>query len=171
GKSGTAQIISYDLRNRLGKEKQFKDNSWFVGYAPHRNPEIVVSVIVQGGGHGSEAAGPVVRDVVKAYYDKKNKDIEGATTAEAAPIEPSRVAAEHAASVQAVARREKLPRQPSEEVETVPSSARNDPTDQAPPQPQQRRIGVVLILVLGIGFVAVEEGPGKPRLQWWRLAS
>ena len=82
GKSGTAQIINYDLRSRLGKTKQFKDNSWFVGYAPRRNPEIVVSVLVEFGGHGSEAAGPVVRDVVKAYYDKKAKKIEGQLTAE-----------------------------------------------------------------------------------------
>jgi len=82
GKSGTAQIINYDLRSRLGKNKQFKDNSWFVGYAPRRTPEIVVSVLVQAGGHGSEAAGPVVRDVVKAYYDKKNKKTDGTVTAE-----------------------------------------------------------------------------------------
>ncbi|MCU1239320.1 MAG: cell elongation specific D,D-transpeptidase [Candidatus Acidoferrum typicum] len=82
GKSGTAQIINYDLRSRLGKSKQFKDNSWFVGYAPRRTPEIVVSVLVQAGGHGSEAAGPVVRDVVKAYYDKKMKKTDGTVTAE-----------------------------------------------------------------------------------------
>jgi penicillin-binding protein 2 len=82
GKSGTAQIINYDLRTRLGKGKQFKDNSWFVGYAPRRTPEIVVSVLVQAGGHGSEAAGPVVRDVVKAYYDKKAKKLDGTVTAQ-----------------------------------------------------------------------------------------
>jgi penicillin-binding protein 2 len=82
GKSGTAQIINYDLRNRVGKSGEFKDNSWFVGYAPHRTPEVVVSVIVQGGGHGSEAAGPVVRDVIKAYYDKKTKKVEGQVTAD-----------------------------------------------------------------------------------------
>jgi len=72
GKSGTAQIIGYDLRSRLGKEKEFKDNAWFVGYAPRRNPEVVVAVLVQGGGHGAEAAAPVARDIVKAYYEKKN---------------------------------------------------------------------------------------------------
>jgi penicillin-binding protein 2 len=82
GKSGTAQIINYDLRTRLGKGKQFKDNSWCVGYAPRRTPEIVVSVLVQAGGHGSEAAGPVVRDVVKAYYEKKTKKLDGTVTAE-----------------------------------------------------------------------------------------
>jgi penicillin-binding protein 2 len=71
GKSGTAQIINYDLRSRLGKAKEFKDNAWFVGYAPRRNPEIVVAVLVQGGGHGGVTSAPIARDIVKAYYDKK----------------------------------------------------------------------------------------------------
>ncbi len=82
GKSGTAQVIGYDTRSRLGKEKQFKDNAWFVGYAPRRNPEIVVTVLVQGGGHGGEAAAPIVRDIVKAYYDKKNQHTQERSTAE-----------------------------------------------------------------------------------------
>ena len=72
GKSGSAQVIGYAVRNRLGKQKEFKDNAWFVGYAPRRNPEIVVAVLVQGGEHGGAVAGPIARDVVKAYYDKRN---------------------------------------------------------------------------------------------------
>ncbi len=83
GKSGTAQVIGYATRERVGKKKQFEDNAWFVGYAPRRNPEIVVSVLVQESGkHGGEAAGPVVRDVIKAYYDKKNKKTQGQFTTE-----------------------------------------------------------------------------------------
>jgi penicillin-binding protein 2 len=83
GKSGTAQVIGYNTRARVGKTKQLEDNAWFVGYAPRRNPEIVVSVLVQESGkHGGEAAGPVVRDVIKAYYDKKNKKTQGEVTAE-----------------------------------------------------------------------------------------
>jgi penicillin-binding protein 2 len=49
-----------------------KENGWFVGYAPRRNPEIVVAALVQAGGWGSTSAAPIVRDVVKLYYDKKN---------------------------------------------------------------------------------------------------
>jgi penicillin-binding protein 2 len=83
GKSGTAQVIGYDTRARVGKTKQLEDNAWFVGYAPRRNPEIVVAVLVQESGkHGGEAAGPVVRDVIKAYYDKKNKRTPGQYTTE-----------------------------------------------------------------------------------------
>jgi hypothetical protein len=44
-----------------------------VGYAPRRNPEIVVAAVIQGSSeHGGTTAGPVVRDVVKAYFDKKS---------------------------------------------------------------------------------------------------
>jgi penicillin-binding protein 2 len=81
GKSGSAQIMSNTERNRLGKGlSQNKDNAWFVGYAPRRNPEIVVSVLVEGGEHGAGASGPIVRDIVKAYYDKKEKKNQGQVT-------------------------------------------------------------------------------------------
>src|SRR5713226_2237810 len=81
GKSGTAQVIGYATRERLGKQKKFEDNAWFVGYAPRRNPEIVVAVLVQESGqHGGTASGPVVRDIIKAYYDKKNRQTNGTST-------------------------------------------------------------------------------------------
>jgi penicillin-binding protein 2 len=83
GKSGTAQVIGYGTRAKLSKQKKFEDNAWFVGYAPRRNPEICVAVLVQESGqHGGEAAGPVVRDIVKAYYDKKNRIPPGTVTAD-----------------------------------------------------------------------------------------
>jgi penicillin-binding protein 2 len=82
GKSGTAQVIGYNKMNLVKKGSQFADNAWFVGYAPKRNPEICVAVLVQESGqHGGEAAGPVVRDIVKAYYDKKNRKTQGTITA------------------------------------------------------------------------------------------
>lgn len=82
GKSGSAQVIGYDVRNRMGKQREFKDNAWFVGYAPRRNPEIVVAVLVQGGEHGGAVAGPIARDVVKAYYDKKNSRMQQTASTE-----------------------------------------------------------------------------------------
>ncbi len=83
GKSGTAQVIGYDKMALVRKGSQFADNAWFVGYAPKRNPEICVAVLVQESGqHGGEAAGPVVKDIIKAYYDKKNKKTQGQVTVE-----------------------------------------------------------------------------------------
>ena len=88
GKSGTAQVIGYDKMALVRKGTQFADNAWFVGYAPRRDPEICVAVLVQESGqHGGEAAGPVVRDIVKAYYDKKAKKSEGQLTADNKPYD------------------------------------------------------------------------------------
>ena len=74
GKTGSAQRISNDLRNSgvldADEENAEKDNGWFVGFAPRENPEIVVAVLLEGGVHGA-LAGPIARDVVKAYFDKK----------------------------------------------------------------------------------------------------
>src|SRR6201987_4731432 len=94
GKSGTAQVIGYDKMALVRKGTKFADNAWFVGYAPKRNPEICVAVLVQESGqHGGEAAGPVVRDIVKAYYDKKNRKNQGTFTADEHGATPANDAA------------------------------------------------------------------------------
>ncbi len=80
GKSGTAQTMSYSAASRLGLGKG-KNDGWFVGFAPRRDPEIIVAAVVEDTAeHGGTAAGPVVRDIVKAYYEKKEKKTHGQTT-------------------------------------------------------------------------------------------
>lgn len=70
GKTGTAQRASNDLlKTKLGEEA-FRDDAWFVGFATRVNPEIVVVALYENGMHGP-LAGPIVRDVIKAFYDKK----------------------------------------------------------------------------------------------------
>jgi penicillin-binding protein 2 len=69
GKTGSAQIASNEFtKGKSGKE--YKDNAWFVGFAPREAPEIVVVAFYEHGEHGQFAA-PIVRDVIKAYFDKK----------------------------------------------------------------------------------------------------
>jgi penicillin-binding protein 2 len=68
GKTGTAQVVG--KKSGL-KGKDYKDNAWFVGFAPYRNPEIVVAAFVEHGGWGAEAAAPVVHAVMETYYKKK----------------------------------------------------------------------------------------------------
>jgi penicillin-binding protein 2 len=71
GKTGTAQRISNDLaKSNKALALAMRDNGWFVGFAPRENPEIVVAALWEGGGKGAFAA-PIVRDVIKAYFDKK----------------------------------------------------------------------------------------------------
>jgi penicillin-binding protein 2 len=72
GKTGTAQRASNDLlKTKLG-EVAFRDDAWFVGFATRVNPEIVVVALYENGMHGPLAA-PIVRDVIKAFYDKKTR--------------------------------------------------------------------------------------------------
>lgn len=72
GKTGTAQLASNEFikANKATLGQSMKDNAWFVGFAPRRNPEIVVVAYYENGEHGNRAA-PIVRDVIKSYFDKK----------------------------------------------------------------------------------------------------
>jgi penicillin-binding protein 2 len=89
GKSGTAQLMSYEAGAKMGKKGK-NTNGWFVGYAPRRNPEIVVAAVVQDTDlHGGSTAGPVVRDIVKAFYDKKNAHMQQQQATEPKPGEPA----------------------------------------------------------------------------------
>ena len=75
GKTGTAEYCdniaiekewcSYDdiLQRRI-----LPTHSWFVGYAPYDNPEIVVAAFLYNGGEGSEWAAPVACNVMAAYF-------------------------------------------------------------------------------------------------------
>ena len=121
GKSGTAQVIGYATRERMGKQKKFEDNAWFVGYAPRRNPEIVVAVLIQESGkHGGEAAGPVVKDLIKAYYDKKNKKTQGQYTTENKSEPPGKGSAAAAIAPRAAAK-------PEDSAAVMPARARTEP--------------------------------------------
>ena len=73
GKTGSAQTISNALKARLGEGgKKFKDNGWFVGVEPRRNPEIVVCTLLEEGEHGYLAARATAQ-VVKAYVEKQRR--------------------------------------------------------------------------------------------------
>ena len=73
GKTGSAQVISNTLRKSKGfSSKAFKDNGWFAGVAPRRNPEIVVCVLLEQGEHGYLAA-RVSSEVIKAYVEKQRR--------------------------------------------------------------------------------------------------
>ena len=72
GKTGTAQLASNEVLKGTKIGQSMKDNAWFVGFAPMENPEIVVAALFENGEHGQLAA-PIVRDVLKAYFDKKQR--------------------------------------------------------------------------------------------------
>jgi penicillin-binding protein 2 len=72
GKTGTAQLASNEFLKAGNQGKDMKDNAWFVGFAPRANPEIVVVALFEHGEHGQFAAA-IVRDVIKAHFDKKER--------------------------------------------------------------------------------------------------
>ena len=67
GKTGTAE------------NSQGRDHSWFVAYGPYKNPNVVVAVIVEQGGFGSVAAGPIARRILEAAFglDKQIESTQG----------------------------------------------------------------------------------------------
>ena len=56
GKTGTAE------------NSQGRDHGWFVVYGPFDNPNIVVAVIVENGGYGSQSAVPIGRKILEAAF-------------------------------------------------------------------------------------------------------
>lgn len=70
GKTGTAQVRGlgqdeeYDAENI---EERFRDHALFVGFAPAKNPEVAIAVIVENGGGGSSTAAPIAKEVLDAY--------------------------------------------------------------------------------------------------------
>ena len=49
------------------------NNAWFVAFAPRENPEVVVAALFENGVESYNAV-PIVRDVLKAYFDKKARE-------------------------------------------------------------------------------------------------
>jgi penicillin-binding protein 2 len=76
GKTGTSEYCDNiaiqrgwcrfeDIINR----RVLPTHSWYVGYAPFDEPEIVVSVFIFNGGEGSAWAAPIACNVMAAYFE------------------------------------------------------------------------------------------------------
>jgi len=59
GKTGTAENYHNGIKQ--------KDHSVFVLFAPRENPKIVIAVVVQNGGFGAAAAGPIANILLEQY--------------------------------------------------------------------------------------------------------
>lgn len=58
GKTGSAEH---------GAKLEGLTHSWFVGFAPRRNPKIAICIIAEGVGHGGDFAAPLAGEMVKHY--------------------------------------------------------------------------------------------------------
>ena len=63
GKTGTAE-------NSHGK-----DHGWFVAYGPFEDPSIVVAVIVEKGGYGSQSAVPIGKKILDAAFNINTPEV------------------------------------------------------------------------------------------------
>ncbi len=98
GKTGTAQVVRKDHADQGKKPKRaFRDHALFTAYAPAENPEIVVSVIVEHGGHGGAVAAPIAREVMRTFFDRGELPVPGDRQARA--VQPARPGAESVVAV------------------------------------------------------------------------
>jgi penicillin-binding protein 2 len=76
GKTGTGEFCDEVAQSQqLCEPGNWPTHSWYVGYAPFENPEIAVVAFVYNGGEGAVTAGPVVRQVLEAYFQLKAIDV------------------------------------------------------------------------------------------------
>jgi penicillin-binding protein 2 len=74
GKTGTAQVVSNTGRLALQakfKNVDFRDNGWFVFFAPRDNPQIAGVVFLEHGIHGPNAAS-LAHHILATYFAKKD---------------------------------------------------------------------------------------------------
>ena len=73
GKTGTAEycdnIAQQEDRCKFGA---WPAHAWFVGYGPFEAPEIAVVAFVYSGEEGSTVAGPIVMEILEAYFELKS---------------------------------------------------------------------------------------------------
>lgn len=69
-KTGTAQVIGIKQNEKYDEKninERHRDHALFIAYAPADNPQIAIAAIIENGGHGGSAAGPIVRQVMDYY--------------------------------------------------------------------------------------------------------
>ncbi len=77
GKTGTAQVVSIPQGEEYDAEalaERHRDHALFVGYAPTKDPQIVVAVIVENGGGGSTSAAPIARAMFDRWLALQSAD-------------------------------------------------------------------------------------------------
>ncbi len=79
GKTGTVQVVSQKAEKIYQKCESLRYNQRhhgvFVGYAPIKDPSIVVAVVAEHACSGSQGAAPIAREVIKTYLQKYYPDL------------------------------------------------------------------------------------------------
>ena len=76
GKTGSSQIKRFTEAQREAEVKQDdldykdRDHALFVAFAPYKNPQYAISVVVEHGGSGGKAAAPIAQKVIKKVLER-----------------------------------------------------------------------------------------------------
>ncbi len=72
GKTGTAEFG--EAIAVKGKPLKYqRQHAWFTAFAPYDKPEVVVAVLIVGGGEGTTFAAPAANDILNAYFKGQGK--------------------------------------------------------------------------------------------------
>jgi penicillin-binding protein 2 len=75
GKTGTGEFCDrLAFERNLCEPGNWPTHSWYTAYAPFVDPEIAVVAFVYNGGEGAVTAGPVVKQILEAYFELKAID-------------------------------------------------------------------------------------------------
>jgi penicillin-binding protein 2 len=75
GKTGTGEFCdALALQRNLCIPGNWPTHAWYAAYAPFENPEIAVVAFVYNGGEGAVTSGPIVRQVLEAYFELRAID-------------------------------------------------------------------------------------------------
>jgi len=74
GKTGTAQVYSIPQEVKKRKKEDelayfHRSHAWLTTFGPYKNPQFVVTVLIEHGGHGGSAAGGIVSQIYNWLYD------------------------------------------------------------------------------------------------------
>jgi penicillin-binding protein 2 len=71
GKTGSAQVVTSE-RLKRGPAAGILPHAWFLAFAPKDHPKIALAVLVEHGGAGGEAAAPVAREILAAFFSHED---------------------------------------------------------------------------------------------------
>lgn len=70
-KSGTTRIsVGCKTGTAESHAKSGKPHAWFTVFAPYDKPEIVLTVLVEESGQGSEIAAPIAKEILTSYFER-----------------------------------------------------------------------------------------------------
>ncbi len=76
GTASSLSGLSYTVAGKTGSaehgDKTGAPHSWFVGFSNVDNPDIVVAVIAESAGTGSDVAVPIAKSIFDSYYSSQN---------------------------------------------------------------------------------------------------